>query len=162
MFQIELKDPAEAEANISNNITCLQTGIISKVEEFCAPISVRQCYNCQNFRHSAKNCKAKIKFVICGEGHSHKGFPNREKKQPRCANCKGLHVAECSFRQRVVDNQKNYTSILKHNSAPPPQLHNPRVTHLFYSQSVNKICIHCGHPNRSATSVLLKCPKRHS
>ena len=28
MFQIELSDPAEAEAIISNNITCPQTGII--------------------------------------------------------------------------------------------------------------------------------------
>ena len=79
MFQIELRDPAEAEAIISNYITCPQTGIIFKVEEFCAPTSVWQCYNCQNFRHSAKNCKAKIKRVICGEGHSHKGCPNREK-----------------------------------------------------------------------------------
>ena len=80
MFQIELSDPAEAEAIISNKITCPQTGIIFKVEEFCAPILVKQCYNCQNFGHSAKNFKAKIKCVICGEGHSHKGCPNREKK----------------------------------------------------------------------------------
>ena len=49
MFQKELNDPAEAEAIISRNITCPQTGIIFKVEEFRAPISVRQCYNCQNF-----------------------------------------------------------------------------------------------------------------
>ena len=41
MFQIELKDPAEAEAIISENLTCPQTGIIFKVEEFRAPISVR-------------------------------------------------------------------------------------------------------------------------
>ena len=79
MFQIELSDPAEAEAIISNKITCPQTGIIFKVEEFRARISVQECYNCQNFGHSAKNCKAKIKCVICGEGHSHKGCPNREK-----------------------------------------------------------------------------------
>ena len=59
MFQIELSDPAEAEAIISSNITCPQTGIIFKVEEFRAPISIQQCYNCQNFGHSAKNCKAK-------------------------------------------------------------------------------------------------------
>ena len=59
MFQIELSDPPEAEAIISNNITCPQTGIIFKVEEFPAPISVRQCYNCQNFGHSAKNCEGK-------------------------------------------------------------------------------------------------------
>ena len=76
MFQIELSDPAEAEAIISSKVTCPQTGIIFKVEEFRAPISVQQCYNCQNFGHSAKNCKAKIKCVICGEGNSHKGFPN--------------------------------------------------------------------------------------
>ena len=132
MFQTELSDPAEAEAITSNKITCPQTGIIFKVEEFHAPISVQQCYNCQNFGHSAKNCKAKIKCVICGEGHSHKGCPNREKKQPKkCGNCKGPHVANYKgcpgykkqvFRQHVVDNQKSYASILKQNSTLPPQL----------------------------------------
>ena len=80
IFQIELSDPAEAEAITSNKITCPQTGSIFKVEEFHAPILVQQCYNCQNFGHSAKNCEAKIKCVICGESHSHKGCPNRKKK----------------------------------------------------------------------------------
>ena len=129
MFQLELSDSAEAEALISSNITCPQTGIIFKVEEFRAPISVQQCYNCQHFRHSAKNCKAKTKCVICG-GHSHKGCPNREKQQPECANCKGPHVANYKgcpaykkqvFWQYVVDNQKSYASILKQNSTPTPQ-----------------------------------------
>ena len=77
MFQIELKDPAEAEAIISNNIKCPQTGIIFKVEEFRAPFSVRQCYITAKILD--KTCKAKIKCVICGEGHSQKGCPNREK-----------------------------------------------------------------------------------
>ena len=130
MFQIDLSDSAEAEALISSNITCPQTGIIFKVEEFRTPISVQQCYNCQHFGHSAKNCQAKTKCVICGEGHSHKGCPNRAKKQPKCANCKGPHVANYKgcpaykkqvFRQHVVDNQKSYASILKQNSAPTPQ-----------------------------------------
>ena len=135
MFQIELSDPAEAEAIISSKITCPQTGIIFKVEEFRAPISVQQGYNCQNFGHSAKNCKTKIWCVICGEGHSHKGCPNRGKQQPICANCKGPHVANYKgcpaykkqvFHQRVVDNQKSYASILKQTRLC---LHNPRVTH---------------------------------
>ena len=100
------------------------------MEEFRAPISVRQCYNCQNFGHSAKNYKAKIKCAICGEGHSHKGCPNRAKKQLKCANCKGPHVANYKgcpaykkqvFRQHVVDNQERHASILKQNSIPPPQ-----------------------------------------
>ena len=46
MFQLELGDSAEAEALISSNLTCPQTGTIFKVEEFHAPISVQQCYNC--------------------------------------------------------------------------------------------------------------------
>ena len=79
MFQFELSDSAEAKALISSNLTCPQTGIIFKVEEFRAPISFQQCYNCQHFGHLAKNCQAKTKCVICGEGHSHKGCPNREK-----------------------------------------------------------------------------------
>ena len=125
MFQIELSNPAEAEAIILNKITCPQTGIIFEVEEFRAPVSVQQCYNCQNFGHSAKNCKAKIKCVICGEGHSHKGCPNREKsnqnvliaKDHMLQTIKGVQV----FHQHVVDNQKSYASILKQNSALPPQ-----------------------------------------
>ena len=48
-----------------------------------------------------------------------------------CANYKGPHVVNynrCSaykkqaFHQHVVDNRKSYTSILKQNSALPPQL----------------------------------------
>ena len=95
MFQVELKDPTEAKAIISENFMCPQIGIIFKVEEFRAPISVLQCYNCQNVGHSTKNCQAKTKCIVCGEGHSHKGSPNREEKQPnfrgpRVANYKGV------------------------------------------------------------------------
>ena len=42
MFQLdhELKDSAKAEAIISKNLTCPQTGIIFKVEEFRTPVLV--------------------------------------------------------------------------------------------------------------------------
>ena len=49
MFKLEIKDKAEAEALISQNLTCHITGIIYKVEEFRFPVSVQQCWNCQNF-----------------------------------------------------------------------------------------------------------------
>ena len=65
------------------------------------------------------------------ENHHHKGCPNREKKQPKCANWKGPHVASCkgcpaykkqAFRQHVVDNKKSYAAILRENTAlPQPQ-----------------------------------------
>ena len=80
LFKLEIKDEAEAEALISHNLTCHITGIIYKVEEFRSPVSVQQCWNCQNFGHSAKTFKSGTKCLICGESHHHKGYPNREKK----------------------------------------------------------------------------------
>ena len=92
IFQLETNDSTEAEALISQNLVCNITGIVCKVAEFRQSISVSQCFNCQNFGHSAKHCRSKIS-LICGEGHSHKRCPNREAKKPKCANCKGPHVA---------------------------------------------------------------------
>ena len=90
IFQLELSDPAEAEALLSQNLMCNVTGIVYKVEELRQLVSVRQC---QCFGHSAQNCKSKQKCVICGENHSHKGCPKKEAKQLKCANCSGPHVA---------------------------------------------------------------------
>ena len=42
IFQLEIKDPPEAEALISQNLVCNSTEIVYKVEEFRAPISM-QC-----------------------------------------------------------------------------------------------------------------------
>ena len=116
MFKLEIKDEAEAEAIISQNLTCHITGITYKVEEFRSLISVQQCWICQNIHHSAKTFKSKTKCLICGESHHRKGCPNKEKKQPKCANCKGPHVASYKgcpaykkqiFRQHVMDNKKH-------------------------------------------------------
>ena len=41
MFKWEIKDEAEAEALISQNLTCHITGIIYKIEEFRSPVSVQ-------------------------------------------------------------------------------------------------------------------------
>ena len=116
IFRLEISDPTEAEALISQNLVCHVTGIVYKVEEFQAPISIMQCYNCQCFGHSAKTCRSKQKCLICGENHSHKGCPSREYRKPTCANCKGPHIGSykgCpeytkqAFRQHVVNNQKH-------------------------------------------------------
>ena len=57
IFRLKDSDPAEVEALISQNLVCHVTGIVYKVKEFRAPISVMQCYNCQCFGHSAKTCR---------------------------------------------------------------------------------------------------------
>ena len=130
MFQLEIRDPAEAEALLSQNLMCNVTGIVYKVEEFRQPVSVRQCFNCQCFGHSAQNCKSRQKSVVCGENHSHKGCPKKEAKQPKCANCSGPHVASykgCpeykkqAFRQHVVNHQKSYAAVVGQNSHPQPK-----------------------------------------
>ena len=78
IFQLDINHPYEAEALISQNLACNVTGIVYKVEEFRAPVSVLQCYNCQCFGHSAKSCRSKQKCLIFGGNHSHKGCPSRE------------------------------------------------------------------------------------
>ena len=82
IFQLEITDPAEAKTLLSQNLACNVTGIVYKVGEFRAPISVMQCYNCQCFSHSAKTCRFKQKCLICRENHSHKGCPSRESRNP--------------------------------------------------------------------------------
>ena len=63
---------------------------------------------------------------MCGEAHSHKDCPNRNKKK-KSANCGGPHVAnyrgcpaykDQAFRQHVVQNQISYASIVKQASKP--------------------------------------------
>ena len=75
IFKLEIKDDTEAEALITENLTCPITGIIYRVEEFRTPISVQQCWNCESFGHSARTCRAKTKCFFCGEGHHHKTVP---------------------------------------------------------------------------------------
>ena len=90
MFRLEINDPTEAEALISQNLVCQVTGIVYEVEEFRSLVSVKQCYNCQSFGHSAKTCWSQQKCLICRENHFHNRWPNRE---PKCSNCKGPRVA---------------------------------------------------------------------
>ena len=84
MFQSELKGPAEAEAIISNNSTCPQTGIIFKVEQFRAPILARHCYNCQNFGQSAKIVRQKLKVSSVEEATHTKDAQIEKKRNQVC------------------------------------------------------------------------------
>ena len=66
IFRLEFNDPTKAEALNSQNFICQVTGIVYKVEEPRSPVSITQCFNCQIFGHSAKNCRSKQKCLICG------------------------------------------------------------------------------------------------
>ena len=99
------------------------------VKEFKTTPSILQCFKWQGFGHKALNCTKKEECVVCGEAHSHKNCPNKEKRKPKCAYCRGPHVAnyrgcpaykDQAFRQHVVQKQVSYASILKQVSQPPP------------------------------------------
>ena len=128
-IKIKCDNPKQAEALISGAFICQKTGIIFKVEEFRTTPSIQQCFKCQGFGHKLPNCTKKPKCVVCGEAHSHKNCPNKEKRKPKCSNCRGPHVAnykgcptykDQAFRQHVVQRQVSYASILKQASPPPP------------------------------------------
>ena len=124
-FQLEINDPPEAEALISQNLVCDVTGIVYKMEEFRQPVSVTWCFNCQSFGCSAKNCRFKQKRLICGESHSHKGCPNKEARKPKCANVasyKGCpEYKKQAFRQHVVNNQNLMPKPKVKNLSPSPK-----------------------------------------
>ena len=84
MFQIELSDPAEAEAIISNKITCPQTGIIFKVEEFRVPISIQQCYNCQNSDIRPKTVRQKLNVLSVVKATHTKDAQTEKKATKMC------------------------------------------------------------------------------
>ena len=144
IFQLDINDPDEAEALISQSSACIVAGIVYKVEEFRAPKLVIQCYNCQCFSHLAKTCRSKQKCLICRENHSHKGCLRRESRKPTCANCKGPHVASYKscpeykrqvFRQHVVNNQKSYASVISQNTLSQPK---PNQTFTFTAEQLTK------------------------
>ena len=131
IFKLEIKGEAEAKALISQNLTRHTTDAIWKVEGFRSPVSVQQCWNCQNFGHWAKTRKSKIKCLIYGDSHHHKGSPNREKSNHDAPTVKGHRLLPTksiqrtkkqAFRQHVMDNKKSYAAILCQNTAlPQPQ-----------------------------------------
>ena len=97
---------------------------------------------------------------MCGEAHSHKDCPNKNKKTPKCANCRGPHVANyrgCpaykyqAFRQHVVQNKISYASIVKQASPPLPN-----NTLNFTAEQIVIPGNKCGLTNRSATIVYQK------
>ena len=79
-IKIKCDNLKQAKALISGELICQKTGIIFRVKEFRTTPLIRQCFKCQGFGHKAPNCTKKPKCVVCGEAHSHKNCPNKEKE----------------------------------------------------------------------------------
>ena len=153
-IKIKCDNPNQAEALISGALICQKTGINFKVEEFWITPSIQQCFKCQSFGHKAQNSTKKQKCVVCGEAHSHKNCPNKDKKNPKCANCRRPHVAnyrgcpaykDQAFRQHVVHKQISYASTVK-QASPPPSNNTFNSTAEQIVSLVTNVVIQIAHP----------------
>ena len=125
IFKLRIKDDTEAEALITENLTCPITGIIYRGEEFPTPILYSSAGTAKVSDIRPKLAGLKPNALSVGRAIIIKDAQIKRKKQPKCANCKGPYVASykgCpaykkqAFRQHVVDSQKFYTKTrLPHN-----------------------------------------------
>ncbi|GFV18527.1 uncharacterized protein TNCV_2871601 [Trichonephila clavipes] len=69
-----------------------------QVDAFNRRPGVSQCYNCNLFNHSSKNCFMRTRCLKCGESHRTNECPIKDKIQnPVCINCnKTGHMANWS------------------------------------------------------------------
>ena len=102
IIKIKYDDRKRAEALISGGLICQKTGIIFKVEEFSITPLMQQCFKCQGFGQKAKNC-TKNRNVLCGEVHSHKKCPNKDKKKQNVQTLGGFMspITEAVLRTRI-------------------------------------------------------------
>ena len=132
IFKLAIQDDTEAEALISENLTCPVTGIIYRVEEFHTPISVQQCYNCQCFGHTAKTCRSKTKCLICGEAITIKDAriekPNKQSvlivKGHMLPPTKGVRLTKNRHLGNMCWTTKNHMPPFYAKTWP---LHNPKI-----------------------------------
>ena len=95
------------------------------------------------------------------------GCPNREARKPKCANCKGPHVASykgCpeykkqAFGQHLVSKQKMYASVINQNSLPQPKTNSETFT--FTTEQLTKFVANVhGYTNPPTTGLLPKTKK---
>ena len=98
------------------------------MEEVCQPVSVTQCFNCQSFGHSPKNCRSKPKCLVCGLRVTHtkdariRKLGNLSVLIVRCHMLrliKGV-LYNAKSRQHVVNNQKSYAAAVGQKTLTQP------------------------------------------
>jgi len=69
-----------------------------KVKDYKEPLL--QCFKCQNYGHSSRNCGGKERCVICAGNHNYKDCP---KDKIQCANCKGEHTSSYLGCEKAIE-----------------------------------------------------------
>ncbi|GFW71941.1 nucleic-acid-binding protein from transposon X-element [Trichonephila clavipes] len=136
IFMVELeKKPDSPDIFKMKKCCCLTL----QVDAFNRRPGVSQCYNCNLFNHSSKNCFMRTRCLKCGESHLTNECPIKEKiENPVCINCnKTGHMANWSqceefpkrkprkgetIRNRNTSTETNKTSKHRSPQISPSQL----------------------------------------
>ncbi|XP_072384525.1 uncharacterized protein [Diabrotica undecimpunctata] len=76
-----------------------------KWDAYSKPARATQCYNCQEFGHSARNCFKAPRCMKCAQGHQTRNCPlpkGREIKV-KCCNCNEEHTANYSMCKKHIE-----------------------------------------------------------
>ena len=89
-----------------------------------------QCYKCQSFGHSARNCTKEEKCVVCAGSHNVKDCNQREGNVKKCANCGENHTASyggCSkiLQERKIQHIRAYQNLSYRDAAKKVKNDNP-------------------------------------
>ncbi|GFU10339.1 transposable element Tcb1 transposase [Trichonephila clavipes] len=95
IFMVELEKKSDSPDIFKMKKCCCLT---VQIDAFNRRPGVSQCYNCNLFNHSSKNCFMRTRCLKCGESHRTNECPIKEKiENPVCINCnKTGHMANWS------------------------------------------------------------------
>ncbi|GFU47344.1 nucleic-acid-binding protein from transposon X-element [Trichonephila clavipes] len=95
IFMVELEKKPDSPDIFKLKKCCY---LAVQVDAFNRRPGVSQCYNCNLFNHSSKNCFMRTRCLKCGESHRTNECPIKDKIQnPVCINCnKTGHMANWS------------------------------------------------------------------
>ena len=87
-----------------------------------------QCYNCQLYGHSSKNCGRQYRCVKCMDHHAPGKCPRTTKEgTAHCVNCKGDHSANhkackyfLNYKKSIVNSSQKKTEVRYFKSTPAP------------------------------------------
>ncbi|CAG9837053.1 unnamed protein product [Diabrotica balteata] len=96
-------------------------------DAYSKPSRATQCYNCQDFGHSARNCYKSPRCMKCAENHQTRNcpLPKGQVNKVRCCNCNEAHTSNypmCSKHIEYLDRQaaRRNRNQPQQKTAPPP------------------------------------------
>ncbi|GFY08293.1 PRE_C2HC domain-containing protein [Trichonephila clavipes] len=101
-----------------------------QVDAFNRRPKVSQCYNCNLFNHSSKNCFMHTRCLKCGESHRTNECPIKDKIQnPVCINCnKTGHMANWSQCEEFPKKNTEKGETMRNRNTPTESIKPQKVT----------------------------------